>query len=299
MGCIYSITNIVNNKKYIGQTSNFKRRIREHINDMKNGTHSNPHLTKSIEKYGLDSFEIVKLEDCDNDILDEREEYWISYYSSTDKTKGYNIMPGGFSSRGYHPDTSYLTDEYKLKVSERQKRYYKSRKGIGYGVPRTKEVRDKISSILKEKYKNGEMINPNKIKVVCLNDRNVFDSYKEAASYYNVKPVNITVNAEGKTSFVKINNEPHTFVNYDKYIEMSEGDIERIISNSYNVFKSIGSTKNRKVFCFETGIIYESAMEAGRQLDIDNSSISKCCRGIMKSCGGRKTNSIYTFKYVD
>ena len=37
-----------------------------------------------------------------------------------------------------------------------------------------------------------------------------------------------------------------------------------------------------------TGLIVEfpSAMEASRQLDVDNSSICKCCKGKKKSCGG-------------
>lgn len=45
---------------------------------------------------------------------------------------------------------------------------------------------------------------------------------------------------------------------------------------------------SKKVKCIETGKIYLSAQEAGRQTGLDNSGISKCCRGTYKKCGGFK-----------
>lgn len=49
---------------------------------------------------------------------------------------------------------------------------------------------------------------------------------------------------------------------------------------------------SKKVKCIETGIVYESTREAGRQLNISNGNISKCCNGKRKSIGG------YTWKYI-
>ena len=43
---------------------------------------------------------------------------------------------------------------------------------------------------------------------------------------------------------------------------------------------------SRKVKCIDTGKIYLSAQEVSRQTGLDNSSISKCCRGVYKKCGG-------------
>ena len=49
----------------------------------------------------------------------------------------------------------------------------------------------------------------------------------------------------------------------------------------------------KRVLCIETGVIYSSTMDAARQTGIDQSGISKCCRGIYRTCGG------FHWKYID
>ena len=49
----------------------------------------------------------------------------------------------------------------------------------------------------------------------------------------------------------------------------------------------------KKVLCVETGIIYKSINEAERQTGINQSSISKACRGKLKTAGG------YYWKFVE
>lgn len=298
MGCIYSITNIINNKKYIGQTARFNKRRAEHLTELRTNKHSNQHLQKAFNLYGESLFEIVILEECDDSNLDEREEYWIKYFSSTNKSKGYNIMPGGFSSRGYHPDTTYITDEYRKAVSERQREYFKTHSPVGLGVKRPQYVRDKISDILKEKYSTGEIINPNKIKAACLNDGMVFDSYTEAADYYGIRESSIAKHISNNTNFVKVNDSAYVFVRYIDYVNMTNEEISQRLSNAKEKLNSVGGHNRKRVYCFETDTIYDSATEAGRQLSIDHSTISKCCNGKVKCCGGIKTENTYTFKYI-
>ena len=57
-------------------------------------------------------------------------------------------------------------------------------------------------------------------------------------------------------------------------------------------YKNGGYIQSRSVRCIETGVIYQSVIEARRQTNIDDSSISKCCRGIYKTSGG------YHWEYV-
>lgn len=45
-------------------------------------------------------------------------------------------------------------------------------------------------------------------------------------------------------------------------------------------------TNAKKVICLETGVVYDSAREAARALNIVNSHISSCCTGKRKSVGG-------------
>ena len=90
-GIIYKITNIINNKVYIGQTvNNIKQRWNKHCHC--NGCRS---LYNAILKYGKENFNIEIIETLPIEELDEREIYWINYYKSNNKKFGYNILLGG------------------------------------------------------------------------------------------------------------------------------------------------------------------------------------------------------------
>lgn len=52
MGVVYCIENIVNNKKYIGQSIDFDFRKKTHLKKLKTNTHGNSHLQSSWNKYG-------------------------------------------------------------------------------------------------------------------------------------------------------------------------------------------------------------------------------------------------------
>lgn len=96
MGFIYKITNKENGKIYVGQTVNtINRRWKQHLRSaqMNGKNDSSPLLYRAIRKYGVDSFEIEQVEQCNNHSLNEREIYWIDYYHSFDN--GYNCTHGG------------------------------------------------------------------------------------------------------------------------------------------------------------------------------------------------------------
>ena len=105
---IYKITNLINGKCYIGQSVNVEKRLESH----KNNFQSNVHLQNSIKAYGIDNFLFELLEECSEDKLNEREIYWIRYYDSTNRDKGYNIAEGG--QGGYL--LKGTSDEYKKEV---------------------------------------------------------------------------------------------------------------------------------------------------------------------------------------
>lgn len=117
--CIYKITNLVNNKVYIGQTiTGINARWKGHLH--KKGC---VFLHNAIEKYGKDNFKIEVIEYCSKDLLDDREVYWISYYHSTDRNYGYNILSGGSNGR---------KGIYKLTKSEIQEIIDLDRQGVSH-----------------------------------------------------------------------------------------------------------------------------------------------------------------------
>lgn len=44
-------------------------------------------------------------------------------------------------------------------------------------------------------------------------------------------------------------------------------------------------TREKRVKCVETGVIYDSILKASVETGLDNSSIGKCCRGLLETCG--------------
>ena len=101
MAYIYQIKNKVNNKKYIGQTVNFKARKKRHLTDLRCNRHDNPHLQKAFLKYGEEAFEfsIIHEEDCSQEKLNELEELYISINDSY--LNGYNCNRGGQQHNGF------------------------------------------------------------------------------------------------------------------------------------------------------------------------------------------------------
>lgn len=94
MHYLYSITNALNNKVYIGQSNKEKERWRQHKYFSKHKPVQYVHFAMS--KYGIDNFiyEIIAM--CRNqEDADETEMLLIKQYDSRNKEFGYNISPGG------------------------------------------------------------------------------------------------------------------------------------------------------------------------------------------------------------
>lgn len=110
---IYCYTNKINNHKYVGQTNNLNRRIREHHSCAFNEKASsyNDLIHKKIREYGEDNFEITVIEKLyTEDIceVNKREQYWIEKENSyCGNGAGYNMDLGG-GRKGY---SSVLSEE--------------------------------------------------------------------------------------------------------------------------------------------------------------------------------------------
>lgn len=92
---IYSIKNVIDGKRYIGQSSNLILRWRTSKASLRGGCYHNEHFQNAWKLYGESSFEWAVLELCSEDMLDSRERSWIAYYDSTNEEKGYNNEDGG------------------------------------------------------------------------------------------------------------------------------------------------------------------------------------------------------------
>lgn len=115
---IYLITNLINNKKYVGQTINdFSIRFRQHKNTHKyySCQKTLSPVDRAIGKYGDENFkyEIIYVTDSLED-LNEKEIYYIDYYKTHVSCGGYNIKYGG-DNGGKHDEST------KFKIGDAQK----------------------------------------------------------------------------------------------------------------------------------------------------------------------------------
>lgn len=120
---IYCIENLVNHKKYIGQSKNLKKRLSDHLSELRNGKHFNDHLQYSWDKYGQENFNIYVICYCNKEELDEKEIYYIDFYNTMDKNFGYNKDSGG--------------NKYKTRNEEARNKmrlYWKEHGGINDGL---------------------------------------------------------------------------------------------------------------------------------------------------------------------
>ena len=103
MGYIYLITNLENQKRYVGQTVNtILHRWRDHVDEAYEGNKSNSLLHRAIIKYGASSFSIEQLEECQDKDLNEKEKYYIKEYDTYyTHNKGYNMSYGGEGNTKY------------------------------------------------------------------------------------------------------------------------------------------------------------------------------------------------------
>ena len=74
---IYCIKNIINDKCYIGSSIHIYYRLRRHKSDLLKNAHANPILQNAYNKYGANSFVVSIIEECNEDIVLQREQYYI------------------------------------------------------------------------------------------------------------------------------------------------------------------------------------------------------------------------------
>lgn len=285
---IYKITNLVNDKCYIGQTVktfeeryNFKgagiERVWGYLNFRRTKAnfyadkmYFNDHLLKSIEKHGFENFTVEIIDNAETlEELNEKEKHWIEHYATCGD--GYNYCVGGKGTAGFK-----FSEESKARMSLTRKGRHAGDKNPNYkGAHFTEETLKKMSAAKKGKYLGED--NWRSVKVINLDTLEVFVSVTEASEKYGIDTGNIIAccqrKARGKHG-VRVKAGGYRWMYYEEYLE--KGDV---VGNPVN-------KRFKKVINLDTGEIFETAAEAGKKSNLDPSQIGKVCRGKQKTCGG-------------
>lgn len=113
---IYTITNVLTGKRYVGSSSRIQRRWRDHRKALSKGTHHCSHLQRAWNKYGSEKFVFEIVEDTTDYFV--REQSWLD---ATPRDLQYNTSPTAGSPLGMK-----LTAEQCSKISKALKGMAKS-----------------------------------------------------------------------------------------------------------------------------------------------------------------------------
>lgn len=252
-GVIYAVINQVNGMLYIGQATDWERRKRQYLRNEHRGQTK---LYNATRAYGWKNFlfEIIQ-DNIAEDELNERERHWIDYchtFDEYDPSFGYNLTSGG--------DRPIFSQETRGKMSKSRS----GEKNPMFGKHHSEKAKTKNAEAHIGKKLTTET--KKKMSKARMGNKNVL-----GRKLSNETKAKISKSVSGEKHYL-----------FGKHL-----------SNEIKEKLSKANDKNKiPIMCNETGIVYESACDAARKLEIHQGNISKCIRGMRKKTGGY-TFSIY------
>ena len=318
---IYKYTNNVNGKVYIGRThKTLKQRAG------KNGRSYKPctYFYNAIQRYGWDNFEGEVLEEgLTSEEAAEREMFYINKFNTLDPKVGYNLKDNDY--RTYSKETlenmskaqlgRVVSEETRRRLSESHKgqkpsqKAHDRRRELYTGVPRSEEVKNKISTTHRGMGHTEEtrekLRQINKGKGSPRKGKSFSDESKKKASESHKGIQKGLRSATNKCVIcVETGIEYYSITYASECTGISKGAIGYAARNGCNHtgggFHWIYGTNNpsrrigRRILCVETGVIYESIVEAAEQNGFGVNGIKSCLRG-----KNRYTAYGYHWRYVD
>lgn len=261
---VYTHTNKTNGKQYIGITSQTP-----HNRWGKNGNQytkrKHPYFYNAIKKYGWDGFEHkILFSGLTEDEAKSKEKELIKTlhtYIYDENCQGYNMTLGGEGVLGHKPS---------LETTNKMSINHKGEKNGFYGLHHSKSQKEIWSKC--RKGKNVGKDNP------FYGKKHSEETIHKLSEYAKLKTGSCNPNYNNH----KLAGENHPM--FGKHL--SEETRKKISESTKG--KKIGkdSPTAKSVLCRENGKVYDTIKLAATELNVDASSIGKCCKGIYESVKG-------------
>ena len=277
MYTIYCHLNKINQKRYIGQTSQDPSKRWGHGANYKN----NKYFYNAIQHYGWDNFDHIILQ---NNILtqqeaNEKEKYWILFYKSNQKKYGYNLTDGG--------DHNYtFNEETRKKISEKLKEYYKN-----HPEEKEKQIKhlNEIRSLIKYSDEHKKKISE------ALMGKKLSEEHKRKISEAH-KGKKLSEEHKRKIS----ESNKGRVVSQETRKKISKALKGRqLCPQTEETIRKRAEAHKKSIICITTNKTFNSIKEAAIYYNVDASSITKVLKGKRRSAGkDPETKSPLLWKYL-
>lgn len=285
---IYKITNTITNQCYIGQSVEIEKRWKDHIYESKH-LHHKTKFYLALNQYGIDAFKFEVLEECplNQEILDERERYWIEYYNSY--KDGYNSTPGGQFENSWVYDSQEIRNLWDKGYSTKQiteivgcsdvvvQRRLKGYNDYNADTSHSRAMKHRVAEGTQGGY------SPVPVYQYDLNGQYI-------AEYRSITAAAGAFGADNaKAIYAVLQNECHTAYGF----QWSREKVE--------FMPMIPINGGKLVRCVNTNQIFHSSEEAAKWCNMKGgSNIRACCRGKHKTAGKHpETDEPLQWEYIE
>ena len=262
---IYIITNIIENKNYIGRSSNCYSRFSKHKYLLRKNIHYNQHLQNSWNKHGESNFTFDIIDENNIKFLPSLENWWCNMLDTHNRIYGYNIE----LTSPFGKIKSSIETNNKIKISNTGHICLDETKEKLRVYNTGKKLSEEIIEKLKNNKRNQSIDVYNKFGEKI----HTFKSIREGSRYFNIYVKNISKCISGEFNLC------HSMIFKNKDDILSNDELLKRLRDSHD------NMKIKIIGYYLDGTLigkFDSFYQAEKILGIDSYKISLCCSGKQK-----------------